>query len=129
MLPISRCNTIGFRLLLALSIIIITWMAITPIPEGLQSSVNDKVGHLLAFLYLSFMTHASWSKDTFSWRLRLPLIGYGIFLEVAQYFVPERQFSVADIVADAAGVYLYLLLLPLVVRITAKIFTLPENEM
>jgi len=129
MLPISRCNTIGFRLVLTLSIIVITMMALTPQPEDfLQANINDKVGHAIAFIYLSFMAHASFPKKTFGFNLALPLLCYGILIEIGQSFVPERFYSVADMFADAAGILIYFLLLPWVTKMTHKIFTLPENE-
>lgn len=112
-LPLSPCNQAGARLMLALALMIITWMALTPSPGVLQQSVNDKLGHTLAFLLLALLAHASWSHRHFDWRLALPLLGYGVAIECIQYFVPNRFFSLLDILADAGGIGLYWLLLPL----------------
>lgn len=109
-LPVSRCNRTGARLALGLSLLVITYMALTPVPDLLQQSVNDKLGHALAFVLLSFLSHASWPKQTFGWRHGLPLLTYGIALECLQYFVPGRYFSFLDMLADAAGIAAYLLL-------------------
>ena len=113
-LPISRCNTAGARLLLGLALLIITGMALTPSPGVIQQSVNDKLGHALAFLVLAFLTHASWPELKFSWRQITPLLGYGLAIEITQYFIPNRYFSLLDIAADLAGVGLYMLLIPLI---------------
>jgi len=112
-LHLNQCDQTGARLMLGLALLIITYMALTPIPDLLQQNINDKLGHALAFILLAFLAHASWPNRPFSWRHGLPLVAYGIFLECAQYFVPGRFFSLWDVAADTTGIMLYLLLLPL----------------
>ncbi len=105
----------GARLILGLALLIITWMALTPLPEIIQENINDKLGHALVFLFLAALAHAGWPGSGFGWRHGLWLMAYGIFLECAQYFVPGRFFSVADMLADGAGIiawFLITLLLP-----------------
>lgn len=111
-MPVSQ----GARLILGMVMLIITYMALTPVPDMLQQSVNDKLGHALAFVLLSFLSHISWPDRRFGWRHALPLIVYGVFLECAQYFIPGRFFSLWDIVADGAGIALYLLVSLLLFR-------------
>ncbi len=94
---------------MGLALLVITYMALTPVPDLLQQSVNDKLGHILAFVLLSFLSHASWPRKTFGWHHGLPLLTYGIALECLQYFVPGRYFSFLDMFADAAGIIAYLL--------------------
>jgi VanZ family protein len=117
MLPISSCTTAGARLLLGLALLIITSMALTPEPGVVQQSVNDKLGHVTAFFLLAFLTHASWPELKFSWRQVIALLGYGAAIEVAQYFIPNRYFSLLDMLADLAGIGLYMLLIPLIRRL------------
>ncbi len=109
-IPASHRHRLGARLVLSLSLLIITYMALTPVPDLLQQSVNDKLGHILAFVLLAFLTHASWPGKIFGWRHGLPLLMYGIALECLQYFVPGRYFSFLDMFADAAGIVAYLLI-------------------
>ncbi len=109
-MPIRHCYQIGARLALGLALLVITYMALTPVPDLLQQSVNDKLGHALAFVLLSFLSHAGWPKRAFGWRHGLPLLAYGVALECLQYFVPGRYFSFLDMLADAAGIAAYLLL-------------------
>ena len=78
--------------------------------------MNDKLGHLAAFALLALLVHASWSHRNFDWRMILPLLAYGIAIECAQYFIPNRFFSLLDILADGTGILLYLLLLPLLLH-------------
>ena len=114
MLPISPCNTVGARLVLVLALLMITSMALTPTPGEVQQSVNDKLGHALAFLLLAFLVHTSWPRIQFGWRQFSALLGYGLALEVAQHFIPNRYFSLLDLLADLAGIALYILMIPLV---------------
>ena len=123
MLPVSRCNAAGARLALGLAMLIITSMALTPTPGEVQLSVNDKLGHALAFLLLAFLSHASWPEIRFGWQQVVALLGYGLALEVIQYFIPNRYFSLLDMAADLAGILLYILLIPLIrylLRTSAK---------
>jgi len=113
-LPLSPCNRAGARLLLALALLIVTWLMLSPAVGQGGIPINDKVAHALVFGLLAMLTHASWPERDFDWRLGVPLLAYGIAIEVIQYFVPGRFFSLADILADAAGMGLYLALLPLV---------------
>ena len=111
-LPLSPCNQAGARLLLALALMIVTYMALTPAPGPVQEAVNDKLGHALAFALLALLVHASWPQHHFGWRMALPLLAYGLAIECAQYFIPNRFFSLLDLLADGTGILLYLLLLP-----------------
>lgn len=128
MLPISPCNTAGARLVLGLSLLLITGMALTPTPGEIQQSVNDKLGHVVAFLLLAFLVHASWPGLRFGWRQASALLGYGVALEIAQYFIPSRSFSVLDMLADSAGIALYILLIPFVRILLLKIMN-KESEL
>lgn len=121
MLPISPCNTVGARLVLVLALLMITSMALTPTPGEVQQSVNDKLGHALAFLLLAFLVHTSWPRIQFGWRQFSALLGYGVALEVAQHFIPNRYFSLLDMLADLAGILLYILMIPLVRVVLLKI--------
>jgi VanZ family protein len=114
MLPISRCNTVGARLLLGLTLLVVTGMALTPETGVVQQSVNDKLAHPTAFFVLAFLTHASWPELKFSWRQITPLLGYGLAIEIIQHFIPNRDFSLLDIAVDIVGIGLYMLLIPLI---------------
>ena len=91
-------------------------------------SINDKVAHL--GLYLVLGGTLAWARF---WRGRgaiLPFlllgIGYGALDEWHQSFVPGRDPSAGDWVADAAGVILGFFLLPYVLRVLLPGF--PEDD-
>ena len=66
---------------------------------------SDKIAHLLYFGLLWLLARrAGWRA---AWPLAVGLLGYGVFIEVAQALTPtDRSASLSDVVADAAGVAL-----------------------
>jgi len=81
----------------------------------------DKIAHAVAFLGLSFLLDAGWSETDFNWRKYLPLFLLGVVIECIQYFIPERSFSLLDMLADGAGIALYgLVFLPILKKINIR---------
>lgn len=116
-MPISRCNRAGFRLLLGLALVIVTWLALTPQPVPMSHELPvDKWAHMSAFALLAFLVDVSWPSrgfDTLKWT---PLIAYGLGLEFAQTLVPNRVFDTWDIAANTLGVAVYAILLVRILR-------------
>ena len=107
-MPISRCNSAGFRLLLGLALVIATWLALTPKPVALPDiALADKWAHLLTYVVLAFLVDASWPEQDFGWRKWTFLLGYGVLIEMIQSQIPNRFFSLGDIAANAAGFAVY----------------------
>lgn len=107
MLPISRCNSAGFRLMLGIALLLISWQSLVPNPVPAAELVGDKPLHALAFLLLGFLADAGWPELPFDWRKFVPLGLYGLAIEALQSFVPGRFASVGDLIADAAGLLFY----------------------
>ncbi|MGV6827731.1 MAG: VanZ family protein [bacterium] len=103
----SNCNTVGFRLMLGVAVLLTTILAITPQPEMIVEDFNDKLGHIIAFVLLAFLTDGAWPGKQLYWQKGLGLFGYGVLLECLQYFVPTRFFSLLDMVANGTGIMLY----------------------
>ena len=107
-MPISRCDCAGYRLVLGLALVIATWFALIPQPIPLHDvPFGDKWAHLLTYLVLAFLVDASWPDRGFDHRKWLPLLGYGLLIELAQSQIPNREFSLADLLANAAGILVY----------------------
>ncbi len=104
-----------FRLGLALVLVGIAWLALTPSAPTMPGQ-SDKLGHLLAFLTLAFLADFAFPRRGFDANKVLPLLGFGLGIELIQSTLPHRFGSVADLLADAAGLALYALLLPLLRR-------------
>ncbi|PWK53457.1 VanZ family protein [Pleionea mediterranea] len=63
----------------------------------------DKVFHFIAFAGVTYVLLAAYSKiKTLYVILTLSLLGAAI--EIAQYYIPGRSFSLLDLVADVLGV-------------------------
>jgi len=77
---------------------------------------QDKVMHFLtygihAFLCLVALNDKILILKLFHYFLALAFsVSYGIFNEIYQYFIPEREFSFGDILANSLGVITCLIL-------------------
>ena len=116
----SHRVAIGFRVACVLSLIVITWLALTssPIASELSPWSWDKANHFSAFITLAFLVDYSFPKrhwrDLLKWLL---LLGYGIGIEYMQRWLGTRDFDVHDMFADGLGIAGYLVIRPLLERI------------
>lgn len=95
------------RLALIAALMAITTLALMPAQEVPATSGWDKLDHWAAFFTLAALADRATAGRRF-WRLAFPLlIAYGIGIEVAQSFTPDRQADALDAVADTIGVIIY----------------------
>jgi VanZ family protein len=66
----------------------------------------DKLGHLLAYLWLALLPTLVVKSPKRMILLSLGMVFLGIILEIGQTHVPGRMFSLADMSANAAGAFL-----------------------
>lgn len=83
-----------------------------------EFSPNDKVNHLLGWGALGILACLGWSAR---WRLILALWCASFVLEVAQGLTGYRMFSLADAVANGAGLLIGLVLVSLWDRLKLRI--------
>ncbi len=76
-------------------------------PETVE--FNDKVVHVIVFFGFALLMDLASSRHPFWLWKGLPLLAYGIVIEVMQYYSPDRSFSLLDWLADFSGVLLYFL--------------------
>ncbi len=121
-MAISNCNAIGARLLLALALLFATWALLSPQPpQPPVFNQMDKLWHLLTFFGLALLSDLAWPQRSFDASKYLPLALYGGLTEGLQYFVPGRELSALDLLADFAGIATYgLLALPLLRRLAIR---------
>jgi len=78
---------------------------------------QDKVIHFViygihTFLCLLTLCDRILSLKSIQYFLALILsVSYGIFNEIYQYFIPEREFSFGDILANSIGIITFLILI------------------
>ncbi len=104
---------------MCISLVIITYLATTALEFTVVSSSYDKINHFLAFLVLALLADFSFPNSRFNTDKIFLLIAYGISLEIIQYFLPHRMFSLLDIAADGLGLLAYGLLIPFIRRLPA----------
>lgn len=104
---VDACTQIGLKMLLFLVLLLVTWQALSPQPMEPTQLINDKLGHALVFLMLAALTDHAYATTHFNWTKTLWLLAYGLAIESLQHYIPERHFSLLDLLADAAGIAVY----------------------
>ncbi|MDC1314351.1 VanZ family protein [Pseudomonadales bacterium] len=96
------------QVLLVLAIGVILWMALSANPPGAAGLFDfDKLNHLAAFFILALLAEYAFPSATISALKLLPLLGFGLLIEVLQYWVGYRYFEWLDVAADGAGIVLF----------------------
>lgn len=81
---------------------LILWGAIVPVPVPHVVSEQDKVQHGLAFLAFAVTLRFACPRLRLGWVLAW-VVAYGVGIEVMQAFIPGRDASFWDVVADTVG--------------------------
>ena len=113
-MKLSRMHIHIFRVLLSITLVIMTFMATTSLEFIILQSTYDKLNHLVAFFVLALLLDFSFPKSRFNTVKISSLIAYGFSLEIIQHFLPHRMFSLFDIGADSIGLLAYGLLIPFI---------------
>jgi VanZ family protein len=99
-------------LLKVLFVLSVTFASFLFLKQGGHSGVNfqhaDKVGHFLIFFSLALLLDFSFKFSVIKSLIILSI--YGVLIEVMQSFLPYREASAGDILADVLGVVIYLVL-------------------
>ena len=113
-----------FQLLALLYLALLSWMLLAPDPwivfgaggdrlaETASRTVADYFQHAGAFLLLAILADLALHvtrKDRLALGAAL-LLGYAVFTEVAQTWIPDRQFQWPDLLANLLGITSGLLL-------------------
>ena len=112
-----RSNLLLFRLALATALLVILHLATTQLHYPGVDRLNDKFSHLLAFFVLAMLQDFSFPRIKFGLSKVLILMAFGLLIEVIQYFLPYRTFSLYDLGADAIGVLVYIIWTPVLKQI------------
>lgn len=98
------------RAALALALVAVTTLALLPGAEVPVTTSWDKLDHWFAFFTLTALAEHGFPRQPFWRRTFWWLLAYGVGIEIAQSFTPDRQADLVDIVADAASIASYGLL-------------------
>ena len=96
------------RLALASCLVGIAVLAFAPLASD-PGTGNDKLNHLLAFGVLAALADRSFPGPGpgQGWGKWVSLMVYGLLIEGVQFFLPYREASGWDLLADGAGIGLY----------------------
>ena len=84
--------------------VVVTTLALMPSPPQEVSLGWDKLNHTAAFCALAVVWRLAFPGNAWRWvQLAAGLMALGVAIEVAQLFVPGRQADAADLLADALG--------------------------
>lgn len=97
-------------------LLLIIFLATTPKEIETIKHTWDKLNHILAFVTLYIVLSFSY-KDLSLLSKFISLLAFGIFIEIVQYFIPNRDFSFYDIFADFIGILLGYFFLSLLKKI------------
>jgi len=103
-------------------LIAIEYLALTPAQIKLIENSWDKANHFIAFAALYVTLHFGFSGLNLGAKVAI-LLAYGIQIEVAQSFVPNRYFSLLDVVADGIGIVFGILLIRILERILDRFWS------
>jgi VanZ family protein len=84
-------------------------LSLMPQPPGVFELASDKLWHALAYLVLYLSCQLAYRRQTPHITRFALLLGFSLLIEVLQYFVPHREFSLQDLLANAAGLLLGML--------------------
>jgi len=116
-MKLSLRHIIYYRVSLFLSLVGITYLATAELGYMVFPLSYDKINHFATFLVLALLVDFSFPNSRFHSVKILLLVAYGFSLEVLQYFLPYRMFSLFDIVADSLGLLAYALLIPFIKKL------------
>lgn len=105
--------------MLVLLLCAVSYLALTPTPPSSVSHQWDKLNHAGAFAALTLSGLLGLCPHRAgSWRVLLPLLGFGGLIEILQSLVPGRAPEWHDLLADLVGLCLGALLALIATRLT-----------
>jgi VanZ family protein len=115
--PSLRCLR-AWRIVLALLLGTVCWLAFSPNPPPQADTGWDKLNHLLAFSVLAMCAcHAFPCTRRRFLSVTMALLAFGLFIELVQTQIPGRSGEWPDLLADSLGIGTGLLLVALLDRL------------
>ncbi|MEM7304949.1 MAG: VanZ family protein [Pseudomonadota bacterium] len=99
-----------FRLVFVSLLVLSVLLSLTPTVAHVSLNLNDKIIHAFAYFSLMMAFDFSWRSGRLLIIKAILVLLYSGLIEYAQDLVPGRHMSSADIVANAVGIGVFLLL-------------------
>ena len=101
---------VSTRLLLIFLMVLGFWVATMPLHNSSLPQLNDKFVHVIVFFCFAVLSDLTTARKPFWLWKGLPLVAYGLLIEISQSFTTYRSFELADLAADTTGIGIYYLL-------------------
>ncbi len=85
------------------ALIVIEYLATTTREIEVVTHSWDKLNHLAAFAVLYVLLFGGYGSMSIRMRLAVLML-FALQIEIVQHFIPGRDFSLLDIVADGVGI-------------------------
>lgn len=82
--------------------IVITILSLLPPSSGVEVHVNDKVGHFLAYGVWMINLGLLFNKNHY-WKIIVSILVFSCMMEFFQSFIPGREVSIYDLLANTIG--------------------------
>lgn len=92
-----------FKLLLFIALMSIEFLATTTMQIEVVESFWDKGNHFVAFFVLYVLLSLAYKNLGVLTKVLL-LLAFGLQIEIVQYFIEGRFFSLLDVLADSVGI-------------------------
>ena len=114
----------GWRVLLALLVAFVSFLALTSHPPTGIDTGWDKANHVLAFTMLALCAHLGYPASRRA-HVVMPcaLFAYGGVIELLQSLTPGRSAEWGDLLADAVGIAIGTAIAALALRLSASAAT------
>lgn len=83
-------------------VISITILSLLPPSNGVEIHVNDKIGHFIAYSVLTINLGLLIHRSSY-WKVVMIVVAYSGLMEFFQSFVPGREVSLYDLLANTLG--------------------------
>ncbi len=93
-----------------------SYLSLTPAPPTVMLSFSDKLLHSVGYMALYLSCSVAYPQSILTIRKLTLLLSYSIMIEVFQHFIPNRGFSLFDILANACGLILGLILVTILTQ-------------
>jgi VanZ family protein len=104
------------RFSLVVAVALILFVATTDRRIAFIDDIWDKSKHAGAFFVLALLVDVSHPTGRFGLAKIATLLAFGVLIEAIQHFLPHREASLLDLVADGAGIALFACCIPLLAR-------------
>lgn len=94
-----------FKTIFFINFFVIEYLALTPQNIEVLEGLWDKSNHFFAFFVLYILLGLAYSNLKI-WQKVFLLVLLGFQIEIFQYFIPGRFFSLLDVVADSIGIFI-----------------------